>query len=74
MFIKLSKLRPYVSGNIHVAVLFFHTVFWSRLTYLMPKPKFFRCGFISENKLEIIELFGDIYQTVKIETPYLQNY
>ena len=56
-FIKLSKLRPYVSGNIDVVGLFFLSMFWSRPTYLMPEPKFFRCRFISKNKLEIIELF-----------------
>ena len=42
----------------------------------MPKKFseiFFRCIVISKNKLEIIELFGDIYQIVKIETPFLQN-
>ena len=47
--------------NIDGAGLFFHTIFWSRLTYLMPKEvfrNFFRCRFISKNKLEIIELFG----------------
>ena len=35
--------------------------------------KFFRCRVISKNKLELIELFGDFYQIVKIETPFLQN-
>ena len=53
---------------------FFHTMFWSRLAYLMPKPNFFSLQiYISENKLEIIELFVDFYQIVKIETPFLQN-
>ena len=42
----------------------------------MPKKFseiFSAAEFISKNKLEIIELFGDIYQIVKIETPFLQN-
>ena len=74
-FIKLSKLRPYVSGNIDAAGLFFHTMFWSRLAYLMPKTEIFSlCRFISKNKLEIIEIFADFYQIDKIETPFLQNY
>ena len=52
------------------------TMIWSSLGYLMPKKifrNFFRCRVISKNKLEIIEPFGDIYQIVKIETPFLQN-
>ena len=57
-FIILSKLTPYVSGNIDVAGLFFHKMFWSRLNYLMPKQKFFRCIVIGKNKMEIIELFA----------------
>ena len=45
---------------------FSHTMFWSRLTYLMPKPKFFRCRFISKNKLEIIELFAIFIKLSKL--------
>ena len=38
---------------------------------------FFRCRVVSKNKLEIIELFGDIYQIVSgklIETLFLQRF
>ena len=28
-------------GIIDGAGLFFHTMFWSRLAYILPKPKFF---------------------------------
>ena len=112
-FIKLSKLRPYVSGNIDGAGLFFHTMgrpiffslqilamfflvyfiklsnwdprstellmgpntmFWDRLAYLNRNRNFFRCRFISKNKLEIIELFAIFYQIVKIETLCLRQY
>ena len=42
----------------------------------MPKKFseiFFAADLLARNKLEIIELFGDVYQIVKIETPFLQN-
>ena len=76
MFIKLSKLRPHFSRINDGAGLFFHTMFWNNLGYLMPKKFseiFFRCIVIRKNKLEIIELFGYISSNCQIETPFLQN-
>ena len=55
---------------------FFHTMLWNNLGYLMFRKifrNFIRCRVISKNKLEKIELFGDVYQIAKMETPFLQN-
>ena len=46
IFFKIVKIETFMFyASIDEAGLFFHTMFWSRLAYLMLKPKFFRCRF-----------------------------
>ena len=56
---------------------FFIQMFWNNLFYLMFKKYseiVFAADLLAKINWEVIELFGDIYQIVKMETTFPQNY